>query len=189
MHAVAGRPSSDYAKEDDWLHMKQHPEAPSSKAPEKRSPFAFLDWLPWETITIWALFLGAVYVLRSFFFIVFMTFIVAYTMRGLVVRLAGVLSAKRDSVWLERAISVICFAALLAAIGGLGRYFGPLLFDQGKLLVGKVDTFDNPQGKFDDLLQETVGRYLVSERDCTTNSTPSSGAFSHASKSSFARRS
>jgi len=144
--------------------MKQHPEAPSSKAPEKRSPFAFLDWLPWETITIWALFLGAVYVLRSFFFIVFMTFIVAYTMRGLVVRLAGVLSAKRDSVWLERAISVICFAALLAAIGGLGRYFGPLLFDQGKLLVGKVDTFDNPQGKFDDLLQETVGRYLVSEK-------------------------
>ena len=46
--------------------------------------FRFLEWLPWEKLTIWALFLLLVYSLRSFFFIVFMTFIIAYSMRGLV---------------------------------------------------------------------------------------------------------
>ena len=39
--------------------------------------FRFLEWLPWEKLTIWALFLLLVYSLRSFFFIVFLTFIIA----------------------------------------------------------------------------------------------------------------
>ncbi len=141
--------------------------APSSETPppEKESPFAFLDWLPWEKITMWGLFLGAVYVLRSFFFIVFMTFIVAYTMRGLVVRVSSLFGQKNEHVWLERVLSLVCFAALLAAIGALGRYFGPELYSQGEKLIAKVDTLvGNPQEKLDDVLVDVVGPFLVSEK-------------------------
>jgi len=113
-------------------------------------------------VTIWGLFLLAVYVLRSFFFIVFMTFIVAYTMRGVVVRIARILSPRHERVWLERILAVICFTALLAAIAGVGRYIGPELFDQGKRLVAKVETLiENPEEKFDEVLRDTLGRYLV----------------------------
>jgi predicted PurR-regulated permease PerM len=148
--------------EDGQVIMNQDSNPDSSEASKKHSPFEFLDWLPWETITIWALFLGAVYVLRSFFFIVFMTFIVAYSMRGAVVRLARLVLPNRENVWLERALSLVCFAALLAGIGGVGRYFGPLLIDQGRLLASKIETLvENPQEKFDDVLQQTVGRVLT----------------------------
>ena len=71
---------------------------------EKKPP-TLLEWLPWEKVTIWGLFILAVYILRHFFFVIFMTFIVSYTMRALVVRIHGLLSPHRERLWLERVIA------------------------------------------------------------------------------------
>ena len=75
--------------------------------------FRFLEWLPWEKLTIWALFLLLVYSLRSFFFIVFMTFIIAYSMRGLVDWLAKLISPDEEKAWLHRLLTVGCFLGLI----------------------------------------------------------------------------
>ena len=75
--------------------------------------FRFLEWLPWEKLTIWALFLLLVYSLRSFFFIVFMTFILAYSMRGLVDWLAKLISPDEEKAWLHRLLTVGCFLGLI----------------------------------------------------------------------------
>src|SRR5437773_1016822 len=50
----------------------------------RSGPPGFLAWFPWEKILIWALFLSAVYVLRHFFFIIFMTFMITYIMANVV---------------------------------------------------------------------------------------------------------
>ena len=132
-------------------------------APEKRP--SFLEWFPWEKLTIWALFLLAVYFLRHFFFLIFMTFIVAYNLRAVVVRVSRLLSPSRERIWLERIVSVICFAGLLGICYGVGRYFVPELYQQGQVLIARVSKLiENPQEKFDEVLNDTVGRWLVREQ-------------------------
>src|ERR1051326_3520417 len=59
------------------------PAGPSRHA----GPPGFLAWFPWEKILIWGLFLTAVYVLRHFFFIIFMTFMITYMMGNVVKRI------------------------------------------------------------------------------------------------------
>ena len=87
--------------------------------------FQFLDWLPWEKLTMWALFLLLVYSLRSFFFIVFMTFIIAYSMKGLVDWLAKLVSPDEEKAWLYRLLTIGSFLALIAGGYGVGRFFAP----------------------------------------------------------------
>ena len=61
---------------------KKSMEGPSD-GPGKRQP-SFLQWLPWEKALIWGLFLLAIYTLRDFFFVIFLTFIITYIMRGII---------------------------------------------------------------------------------------------------------
>ena len=83
-----------------------------TEADQGRRGFQFLEWLPWEKLTIWAIFLLLVYSLRSFFFIIFMTFIIAYSMRGLVDWLANKISPDAEKAWLHRLLTVGCFLGL-----------------------------------------------------------------------------
>ena len=127
--------------------------------------FSFLEWLPWEKLTIWAVFLLLVYSLRSFFFIVFMTFIIAYTMRGLVDWLAKKISPDAEKAWLHRLLTVGCFLGLLLAGYGSGSYLWPKLKEQveDKLLPMANELTDNPAGKLDEVLRDTLGHYLAGE--------------------------
>jgi predicted PurR-regulated permease PerM len=137
------------------------PAALPAKVDEKKSAPSFLAWLPWEKITIWGLFLLAVYTLRHFFFIIFMTFIVAYIMRGIVQRIARVLSPRRERAWLERILAVICFALLLFGGYEVGSFLGPTIKTQAEALFGRVTNLD-PQREFNTILNKTVGAFLFS---------------------------
>jgi predicted PurR-regulated permease PerM len=138
--------------------MSQTPSNPPP-APTKKRP-GFLEWLPWEKVTIWGLFLLAVYVLRHFFFIIFLTFILAYIMRGIIQRITGVLTpSRRETPWLERSLAVVLFALLLFGLYNLGDYFGPRLIDQGEALFGRITR--GIQGReFDDLKTKIAGPIL-----------------------------
>jgi predicted PurR-regulated permease PerM len=135
--------------------------SPRTTNPEPtRGPRA-LEWLPWEKITLWSLFILAVWALRHFFFVIFMTFIVAYSMRGLVVRLSHLVAPRREVIWLQRVLAVLSFAALLGALYGAAQYFGPELWRQGEGLRRKVATLaERPEEKLDEVLRDTLGYFL-----------------------------
>jgi hypothetical protein len=122
----------------------------------------FLHWLPWEKGLIWALVLLAVYVLRSFFLVIFLTFILAYTMRSIVAWVAGVILPARENVWLERALTLCCFALLLFGLYLAGNYFGPRLVKQGEQLVGQLKYLD--RSEFQGALRQAVGPFLFDRR-------------------------
>ena len=127
--------------------------------------FRFLEWLPWEKLTIWALFLLLVYSLRSFFFIVFMTFILAYSMRGLVDWLAKLISPDEEKAWLHRLLTVGCFLGLIGGGYGVGSFFVPRLVDQVEMVIPRAEELaSNPGGKLDEVLRDTLGHYLAGEK-------------------------
>jgi predicted PurR-regulated permease PerM len=143
--------------------MANHQKA---EAGQGRGGFQFLEWLPWEKLTIWAVFLLLVYSLRSFFFIIFMTFIIAYSMRGLVDWLAKKISPDAEKAWLHRLLTVGCFLGLLLAGYGGGSYLWPKLRDQvqDKLFPMASELSDNPAGKLDEVLRDTLGHYEAREK-------------------------
>ncbi|MBN1442963.1 MAG: AI-2E family transporter [Planctomycetes bacterium] len=123
---------------------------------------SFLRWFPWEKLTIWGLFLLAVYILRDFFFIIFMTFIVSYIMRGVIVRVVRLVSARGEVPWLERVLAVVCFALLLLGLYGSGKYLGPPLKQQYIGLRDELTHIDLAR-EFERLGARTAG-YVLFER-------------------------
>ena len=74
---------------------------------------SLLRRLPWEKALIWGLILLGVYMVRSFFFTIFMTFIISYIMRSIVLRIQRVVTPYRERVWLARALTLAFFVLLL----------------------------------------------------------------------------
>lgn len=125
----------------------------------------FLHRLPWEKITIWGLFILVMYTLRDFFFIIFMTFIVAYSMRALVMKIVKVVSPNTERNWLQRLLAIVCFIALLAGCYGAGQFFIPQLIEQGRELVSKVGNVQqSPEKAINESLRDTMGRWLFYEK-------------------------
>ena len=77
-----------------------------------------------------------------------MTFIIAYSMRGLVDWLANKISPDAEKAWLHRLLTVGCFLGLLLAGYGGGSYLWPKLKEQveDKLLPMANELTDNPGG-------------------------------------------
>ncbi len=140
--------------------------SPSSLAPPVKK---LLDWLPWEKLLIWGLFILTVYALRHFFFIIFVTFIVAYIMRSSVRRISGFILKRGENVWLDRGLTVVGFVLLLLGLYVAGLYVGPALYDQGKALVQRVQTID-PEKEVNNLITRTVG-YVLFHHDYSSKVT------------------
>lgn len=130
----------------------------------------WLDWLPWEKILIWGLFLGAVYTLRHFFFVIFMTFILSYVMRRVVVRTSRLLTGGRDFVWLQRVLTLVCFALLLFGVYEGVKYLGPRLVAQAKALVERGSRLDFRR-EIEEFVTRTVGTILF-QREYGSRSDP-----------------
>ena len=143
-----------------------HGERDPSSAPTPGTPVAlkpsFLEWLPWEKILIWGLFLTLVYSLRHFFFIIFMTFILTYIMRGVVGKVSATLWPRRENIWLERVLTVALFGLFILGLYGAGSYLGPRLIQQAEVLVDRV-TLLNPVNEYNNLVAKTVGAYIFSK--------------------------
>ena len=141
--------------------MTKKPSSIGVASPDDPRPsfLAFLDWLPWEKILIWSLFLLVVYSLRHFFFIIFMTFILTYVMLRVVKRIAGIVLPNRESVWLERGLTLLSFAALLFGLYMAGSFIVPRLLQQGEALVARFRYVD-PNTDYNTVLNRLVGPFV-----------------------------
>jgi predicted PurR-regulated permease PerM len=135
------------------------------------SRFSFLNKLPWEKLIIWSLFLSVIYVLRHFFFIIFLTFLLSYSMRTLVVRLCRPFSGNRLLPWIETVVAFFCFLGLVVGIIGIGSLVAPELAQQGQALAKRIASPErSPQSQFDEYLTNSVGRWLFQQKYGDKNS-------------------
>ncbi len=139
----------------------------TSERPTERH---FLSLIPWEKLVTWALLIGAIYLLRHLFAIFFMTFVLTYVMRGIVERLLALLSPRRERLWLDHLLSILCFLLLLLGVYGIGSYIGPRLINQGENLLVRLARMQ-PDEEFNKILTKTVGSYLF-RREFGTVSDP-----------------
>lgn len=137
----------------------ERPEPREHGRPLRPPGLPLLEWLPWEKILIWGLFLLLVYTLRHFFFIIFMTFILSYVMRSTVRRVMKVARVRGEKPWLERGVAIVTFVLLLGGLYLAGSLLAPQLYRQGEALVQRVTQIE-PQKELNNVLTNTVGAYL-----------------------------
>lgn len=122
-------------------------------------PFLFIKRWPWEKILIWALFLGLLWLLRGFFTIIFVTFVVTYVLRNVVNWLCRRCGRPVDTGRFYKAMVLVVFSALVTAIVLLGAAVGPLVGDQANSLLQKLATLS-----VEDHLEGTLQHSLGGER-------------------------
>jgi predicted PurR-regulated permease PerM len=112
---------------------------------------------------IWAGFLSIVYVLRHFFLIIFMTFLISYLMLNFLSFLKAKF-IKNPSLITHKILTIVCFILLLSGIYFGSKFTFPRLTQQGQALLKKVSTFeDSPQKSLDNILRVTVGNWLFEQ--------------------------
>lgn len=132
---------------------------------DEQSSAKIPEWLPWEKILTWTLFLLSIYALRHFFLIFFLTFIVSYSMRGVVVFLERTFFRRSGRRSVQTGLAVFCFLGLLGGLYGTGAYFVPELYSQGQELVKKVSNpKKNHKAQFDEFLATSIGRWLFQQK-------------------------
>lgn len=136
------------------------------KTTRELGPFErFIDRVPWETILIWCVFLGLLYSVRHFFFVIFLTFLVSYCMRTIIVGAFKRLPQRFQTRWIEISVTIMAFIGLLFAVYGVGAYLAPELVKQGQEFVKRVSSPEkNPKVQFDYMLQNTMGRWLFHQK-------------------------
>lgn len=112
-----------------------------------------------ENLLIWTGLIALLYALRDVFPIVFLTFLLVYLVRAIVVPLARRISPERERPGLERWLTLGTFAAIVALLWGLGALLGPQLVVQGRLLTAHAGHL-KPEQVRDQVLARTVGAYL-----------------------------
>ncbi|MGO9114708.1 MAG: AI-2E family transporter [Thermoguttaceae bacterium] len=130
---------------------------PASVLPAQRR-WQWVSDVPWERLTIWALFLLVLCLLRRMLLILFLTFMVCYLARTIIGGLARRFWPNQDRRWLERLLSVGFFAALFLVVATVLHWLGPLALDECRQLVARVSNLD-PDYEFHRALSRTVGAY------------------------------
>ncbi len=133
---------------------------PGAQPQPKAGAQSFLRWFPWEKTLIWGLFLLAVYVLRDFFFIIFMTFMISYIMGNVLRNGMKVLSPHKERAWVQRTVAVFAFLLLLGVFYGVGTYLYQPLKKQAEGLVDVANSVRvNWESYLDRVLARTVGAW------------------------------
>lgn len=118
--------------------------------------------LAWDSLAIWALLLLVIYGLRDVFVIAFLTFILSYLIRSIVVFLARRLRPIGDRARLERWLTLGTFVAIAAVLWAIVHVVGPQFVLQGRVLMAAAHRQD-PEQALNHLLGRTVGAYLYSQ--------------------------
>jgi len=103
----------------------------------------FLLLLPWMKIFTWGLFLLAVYALRSFFTVIFLTFLLTYIAANILRRIAPAL---RRWEWLRKTLVLVTFAIFFGIFYMGGNFIIPEIIRQGQLVVKTVQDFGLDRG-------------------------------------------
>ena len=110
---------------------------------------------------MWGLLLFALYILKDVFLVAFLTFLLSYLVRSIVVSLARRLG--REGTGVERWLTLGTFAAIVGLVWVLGGLIGPQLVTQGRLLVLDAEHLE-PQEVLNHFLGRTVGTWLFATR-------------------------
>jgi predicted PurR-regulated permease PerM len=112
----------------------------------------------WHKPTIWAVFLVLLYLLRAFFLIGFLTFLICFIVRGMVGFLMRRIAPNRESRSLELMLTLSIFVAICLGLYGVGRLVVPYVIAEGKSLVAQVKNM-GAAGLQNSLLSNTVGAW------------------------------
>ena len=113
--------------------------------------------VPWQTPLVWALLLLTLYALHDVFLVAFLTFLLSYAIRAIVVTLARRLG--REGTGVERWLTLGTFAAIVALIWLLVGLVGPQLAMQSRLLLTDAERLQ-PEQVLNHFLGRTVGAWL-----------------------------
>ncbi len=133
----------------------------------------FLLSLPWMKIFMWGLFLTAVYALRSFFTVIFLTFLLTYIAANTVNRLAPKLGTWE---WLRKVLVLVTFAIFFGISYAGGNFIIPEIIRQGQLVVKTVQSFGIERG-IDRLIPDMVARLKYTSYKTTPEFTRDFEAF------------
>jgi len=103
-----------------------------------RDTFQFIRRLPWEKILIWLIFFFCIYLLRSFFGILFVTFVVSYIAANIVRWICSKINLPALETRLRWVVTTIVFVLFLALMSSAGSYIFPRIVDQVRGFVTSV---------------------------------------------------
>ena len=105
---------------------------------EGKDTLQFIQRLPWEKMLIWFVFLLCIYLLRSFFGILFITFVISYIASNIVRWICLKISLPSRETRLRWLVTGIVFVLFLSLMSGAGNYVFPRIVDQVKGFVTSV---------------------------------------------------
>ncbi len=115
--------------------------------------------LHWDSLLIWGLVLLAIYGLREVFLVAFLTFILSYLVRSIVVSIAQRLRPDGEHPGLERWLTLGTFAGIAALLWAVISVLGPQFILQGRVLMASAH-HQAPEQILNHVLGRTVGAYL-----------------------------
>ena len=105
---------------------------------EGRDTLQFIRRLPWEKMVIWLVFFLGIYLLRSFFGILFITFVISYIASNAVRRICSKVNAPSRKGHLRWLVTAMVFVLFLSLMAGAGSYVLPRIVDQVRGFVTSV---------------------------------------------------
>ncbi len=112
----------------------------------------------WRAPLIWAVFLALLFLLREFFLIGFLTFLICFIVRGLVGFLMRRIAPHRESRAMELILTLAIFITVCLGFLAVSRLVVPYGIREGKSLVAQLQTM-GPAGLQNSLLSNTVGTW------------------------------
>lgn len=104
----------------------------------------FIRRLPWEKMLIWFLFFLCIYLLRSFFGILFITFVISYMASNAVRWICSKISKPAGERRFRRLVTLVVFVLFLSLMMGAGNYIFPRIVDQVRGFVTSVQVLLPP---------------------------------------------
>jgi len=98
----------------------------------------FIRRLPWEKMLIWLVFFLGIYLLRSFFGILFITFVISYIASNIVRRICSKINNPSKGRRLRPLVTMIVFVLFLSLMSGVGSYIFPQIVNQVRGFVTSV---------------------------------------------------
>ena len=116
--------------------------------------------LNWEKLIIWTVAFTLLYCLRQLFFVAFFTFVFCYVIRSAVVTIRKLIFGDRQSLWLDRAITLGVLATAAVALVVTATLVFPVIMKEFRVLSAIVEE-TQPADVENALLQGTVGKLFV----------------------------
>jgi len=125
-----------------------------------RKRLGFLGRIYWEKLVIWTLFLLFLYVIRDFFTLLFLTFILAYIFFHLSDWFLEKIFRKKRPRWARVTVVTFLYLVFLGCVGAGAVFLGPRVYSQAADLVNRVEKYEAGRKiaeKIVHTLSQTVG--------------------------------